>query len=72
MKMIAKRRPRPVLQAPGIVLFDAKIAVQAARVAVHKLDPRSLIRNPVMFVVEVVAVLATLAPLGNRLPQRIV
>ena len=61
MKMIARRRPRPILQAPGIVMLDARIAVQAARVAVSKLDPRSLIRNPVMFVVEVVAVLATLA-----------
>jgi potassium-transporting ATPase ATP-binding subunit len=61
MKMIAKRRPRHVLQAPGIVLLDTKIAVQAARMAIRKLDPRSLIRNPVMFVVEVVAVLATLA-----------
>jgi potassium-transporting ATPase ATP-binding subunit len=60
MKMIARRRPRLVLQAPGIVLFDTKIAIQAARVAVRKLDPRSLIRNPIMFVVEVVAVLATL------------
>ena len=61
MKMIARRRPRPVLQAPGIVLLDTRIAVQAVRVAVSKLDPRSLIRNPVMFVVEVVAVLVTLA-----------
>jgi K+-transporting ATPase ATPase B chain len=61
MKMIARRRPRPVLQAPGIVLLDMQIAVQAGRVAIRKLDPRSLIRNPVMFVVEVVAVLVTLA-----------
>ena len=61
MKMIARRRPRPVLQAPGVVLLDMKIAIQAGRVAIRKLDPRSLIRNPVMFVVEVVAVLVTLA-----------
>jgi potassium-transporting ATPase ATP-binding subunit len=58
--MIARHRPRPVLQAPGIVLLDTRIAVQAARVALEKLDPRTLIRNPVMFVVAVGAALATL------------
>jgi K+-transporting ATPase ATPase B chain len=67
MKMIAKCHQRAVLQAPGVVLLDTRIAVQAARVAVRKLDPRSLIRNPVMFVVEVVAALATLAFLRDLL-----
>ena len=41
-----KRRRRPVLQAPGIVLLDREIAGQALRVALRKLDPRTLIRNP--------------------------
>ncbi len=58
--LLAKRRAHPILQAPGIVLLDPGIAAQAAWVAFRKLDPRSLIRNPVMFVVEVVAALATL------------
>ena len=58
--LFAKRRARPILQAPGIVLLDPRIAAQAAWVAFRKLDPRSLIRNPVMFVVEVVAALASL------------
>ncbi len=53
-------RDRRVLSSPEIVLLDRRIAGQALRVALRKLDPRALIRNPVMFVVEVVAVLASL------------
>ena len=59
--MIAKRRPRALLQAEGVVLLDTSIALQAVRVALRKLDPRSLIRNPVMFVVAVVAALTSIA-----------
>jgi K+-transporting ATPase ATPase B chain len=40
-------------------LLDRAIVKDAALGAVRKLDPRSLARNPVMFVVAVVAVLAT-------------
>jgi K+-transporting ATPase ATPase B chain len=54
------RQRRHVLTSEQIILLDRKIAGQAFRVALRKLDPRVLIRNPVMFVVEVVAVLATL------------
>ena len=44
-----KQQPRP--------LFDPKLVRVAASDAVRKLDPRRMIRNPVMFVVEVGGVL---------------
>ena len=44
---------------PVSALLDAKIIVPAIGSAFVKLDPRTLIKNPVMFVVEVVAVLTT-------------
>src|SRR5437762_13335289 len=44
---------------PVSALFDSKIVMPAIRSAFVKLDPRSLIRNPVMFVVEIVAALTT-------------
>ena len=40
-------------------LFDPAILLPAAGQALKKLDPRLMIRNPVMFVVEVVAALTT-------------
>jgi K+-transporting ATPase ATPase B chain len=40
-------------------LFDMAILAQAARDALIKLDPRKLVRNPVIFVVEVVAAMVT-------------
>jgi K+-transporting ATPase ATPase B chain len=42
-----------------ITLFDRRIAAQAVGVAFRKLDPRTLVRNPVMFVTEIVAALTT-------------
>src|ERR1700685_4291607 len=44
---------------PASALFDPKIVVPALGSAVVKLDPRTLIRNPVMFVLEVVTILTT-------------
>ena len=41
-------------------ITDPKILVPAIGGAFRKLDPRLLIRNPVMFVVEVVATLTTI------------
>jgi K+-transporting ATPase ATPase B chain len=41
-------------------LFDPRIVRRAARDSVIKLDPRTLMRNPVMFVVEVVAAVTTI------------
>jgi K+-transporting ATPase ATPase B chain len=49
-----------MLKSRSIVLLDSRLAVQAALVAFRKLHPRTLMRNPVMFVVEIGAVLATL------------
>ncbi len=43
-----------------IALFDRHVVVPALAAALGKLAPRSLIRNPVMFVTEVVAALSTL------------
>jgi K+-transporting ATPase ATPase B chain len=44
---------------PIAALADPKIIVPAISAAFAKLDPRVLVRNPVMFVVEVVAALTT-------------
>jgi potassium-transporting ATPase ATP-binding subunit len=60
MPGIGAGRGRRLLSSQEIVLLDRRIAGQALGVAVQKLDPRTLIRNPVMFVVEVVAFFATL------------
>src|SRR4051794_24153553 len=46
-------------------LFDGAIIRQAAFEAVRKLDPRTLMRNPVIFVTEVVAALVTLVLLRD-------
>jgi K+-transporting ATPase ATPase B chain len=53
-------------------LFDPPIVRRAALDAVRKLDPRNMIRNPVMFVVEVGSLLTTilaLAAFAGRLPE---
>jgi K+-transporting ATPase ATPase B chain len=46
-------------QTPASALFDAKIVVPAIGAAFVKLDPRTLIKNPVMFVLEIVTLLTT-------------
>src|SRR5262249_46280481 len=46
-------------QMPVSALFDAKIVVPAIGSALVKLDPRTLIKNPVMFVLEIVTALTT-------------
>jgi len=48
-------------RSADIGLFEPRIAARAARDAVRKLDPRSLARNPVMFVTGVAACLVSLA-----------
>ncbi len=50
----------------GRSLFDAAIVVPALGDAVRKLDPRSMARNPVMFVVEAGAVLTTVLTVADR------
>src|SRR5258708_25947238 len=44
---------------PTSALFDPKIVVPAIGSAFVKLDPRTLITNPVMFVLEIVTALTT-------------
>jgi K+-transporting ATPase ATPase B chain len=46
-------------QMPVTALFDPKIVVPAIGPAFVKLDPRTLMKNPVMFVLEVVTALTT-------------
>ncbi|WMT87156.1 potassium-transporting ATPase subunit KdpB [Pelagibacterium sp. 26DY04] len=46
-------------QAKAASIFDARILVPALGDAIRKLDPRTLARNPVMFVVAVVSLLTT-------------
>ncbi|MDM8010022.1 MAG: potassium-transporting ATPase subunit KdpB [Parasphingorhabdus sp.] len=46
-------------------MFDRALLGPAMRDAVVKLDPRQLVRNPVMFTTAVIATLATLLVLGN-------
>ena len=46
-------------RVPVTALTDPKILVPAIGAALAKLDPRSIIKNPVMFVVEVVAAMTT-------------
>ena len=47
-------------QMPVSALFDPKIVMPAIGSAFVKLDPRTLIKNPVMFVLEVVTALTTI------------
>jgi K+-transporting ATPase ATPase B chain len=51
--MTSSHRARP--------LFDRSIVLPAILASLHKLDPRVQVRNPVMFVVEVGAVITTVA-----------
>ena len=48
-------------------LFDPAILAGAARDCIVKLNPRTLMRNPVIFVTEVVAALVTVTFLRERL-----
>ena len=41
-------------QTPASALFDRKIVVPAIGASFVKLDPRTLMKNPVMFVLEIV------------------
>jgi potassium-transporting ATPase ATP-binding subunit len=51
--VLRERKPVSALADPGII-------VPAMRAAFAKLDPRVLVRNPVMFVVEIIAALTTI------------
>ena len=50
-KIPRERRPRNIVQTKSV--FDPELSRQAAIESFKKLDPRVMVRNPVMFVVEV-------------------
>lgn len=50
---------KPQKRASVSAMLDPKIVVPAIRASFTKLDPRLMIKNPVMFVVEIVAALTT-------------
>jgi potassium-transporting ATPase ATP-binding subunit len=52
-EMLFKRSMQP------LALFDRSLIVPAISASFKKLDPRTLVKNPVMFVVEIVSVLTT-------------
>ncbi|ARQ02447.1 potassium-transporting ATPase subunit KdpB [Pseudorhodoplanes sinuspersici] len=47
-------------RAPVTAMLDSKIVIPALGSAFVKLDPRTLIKNPVMFVLEIVTILTTI------------
>src|SRR5437667_9861178 len=51
---LVKRHSRP------FAIFDRSLIVSAIWASFRKLDPRTLVRNPVMFCVEIVSVLTTI------------
>ena len=51
-------------------LWNTEIMAQALVDSVRKLDPRGMVKNPVMFVVEVGAVLTTALLIDNTIHQR--
>ena len=52
-------------RGPASALLDPKIVLPAIGASFKKLDPRAMIKNPVMFVVEVVAALTTVIFIKN-------
>ncbi|MCK1421911.1 potassium-transporting ATPase subunit KdpB [Bradyrhizobium sp. 180] len=52
-------------RAPMSAMLDPRIVMPAIRASFAKLDPRLMVKNPVMFVVEVVAVLTTVISLRD-------
>src|ERR1700749_620581 len=52
-------------RSTGSALLDPKIVLPAIGASFTKLDPRVMIKNPVMFVVEVVAALTTVIFIRN-------
>ncbi|WP_204307425.1 hypothetical protein, partial [Enterobacter hormaechei] len=54
-------------RVPVSAMLDPKIVVPAIGSAFVKLDPRVMVKNPVMFVVEVVAALTTVIFIRNVL-----
>ncbi len=57
----------PQKRTAGSAMLDPKIVLPAIGASFTKLDPRAMIKNPVMFVVEVVAALTTVIFIRNLL-----
>ncbi len=55
----------PQKRTTGSSLLDPKIVLPAIGASFTKLDPRAMVKNPVMFVVEVVAALTTVIFIRN-------
>src|SRR5215469_11134698 len=51
---LVRRQVRP------LAILDRSLLVPAIRASFRKLDPRTLVKNPVMFCVEIVSVLTTI------------
>ncbi|MDA9467194.1 potassium-transporting ATPase subunit KdpB [Bradyrhizobium sp. CCBAU 53415] len=58
---------KPNKRMPVSAMLDPRIVVPAIGAAFAKLDPRAMIKNPVMFVVEIVAALTTVIFLRDLL-----
>jgi K+-transporting ATPase ATPase B chain len=58
------------MQANRRSLFDAQIVRRASFDALSKLSPRTMMRNPVMFVVEIGSVLTTVLLIANAVTHR--
>src|SRR5262245_39405238 len=56
----SQKNPRRDMRAAARPLFDPPIVRRAVRSACGKLDPRRMIRNPVMFVVEIGSIFTTI------------
>ena len=54
-------------RSSGSALLDPRIVLPAMRASFTKLDPRVMIKNPVMFVVEIVAALTTVIFVKNAI-----
>ena len=67
------QRPPKVRSRPAGAksLFDPAIMRRAVGDSFVKLDPRQMMRNPVMFIVEVGSVLTTILFFANRLTRRL-
>ena len=57
-------------RVPVSAMLDPKIVFPAMGSAVAKLDPRLMIKNPVMFVVEIVAALTTVRTFCQTMRRR--
>jgi K+-transporting ATPase ATPase B chain len=65
MSVVAQDRPPKVRTRAASSLFEPAIVQRALREAFVKLDPRTMVRNPVMFTVEIGSVITTVEFFGR-------